>query len=78
MTSSTVADGVGDIMRGERRELQDACEKEQLDASDAFDVIRLLQEQALPIFSFRNASVPSSSSTPPLSLLQVGYSTEYM
>lgn len=39
-------------------------EKEQLDASDAFAIIRLLQEQALPILSLRNASVPSSTSTP--------------
>lgn len=39
-------------------------EKEQLEASDAFAVIRLLQEQALPILSLRSTSVPSSSSTP--------------
>ena len=32
-------------------------EKRQLTASDAFSVIQLLQEQALPIFSLRNASL---------------------
>ena len=38
-------------------------EKSQLSANDAFAVVQLLQEQALPIFSLRNASVQSNTSS---------------
>ena len=38
-------------------------EKSQLSANDAFTVVQLLQEQALPIFSLRNASVQSNTSS---------------